>query len=81
MKRFYIHWKYGGANFKRVKAAVKACGGFNVREALQYGWFNQPKVVTFSAPSIEDANRICNATSESLQLRWSNGFLVSEKNW
>ncbi len=33
------------------KAIVKACGGQNVRDAYQYGWSNQPRVVTWSGNS------------------------------
>ncbi len=33
---------------EKYKAAVKAAGGKNVREARQFGWSNMPKVVTWT---------------------------------
>lgn len=33
------------------KEAIKAAGGVNVREAYQFGWSNQPRVVTWTGNS------------------------------
>lgn len=45
---------------EKYKAAVKAAGGENVREARQFGWSNMPKVVTWTG------NRETNEAIEKL---------------
>ena len=54
MKRYYIAYSsiFGGSlsySTRTIARAVKETGGKNVRTARQYGWSNQPNVVTFSA--------------------------------
>jgi hypothetical protein len=48
----------GGYKLDLIKAAIKEAGGKNVRQANQFGWSNQPKVVTFSADRKELVEKI-----------------------
>ena len=41
----------------KLKAALKREGARNVRTARQFGWFNQPEVLRFNAPTAEQAQK------------------------
>ena len=51
--RYYISqssgFSYGKRQILGLQAAVKRGGGKNVRDSRQFGWSNQPLVVTFTA--------------------------------
>lgn len=58
-----------------IKVLTKLADGKNVRTAQQFGWSNQPQVVTFSGYSNEERN-----VSRTL---YDHGYLVTiqEKDW
>lgn len=58
-----------------IKALVKEAGGKNVRTARQFGWINQPDVVTFSGYSEEERNVERKLRDEGYMI------LVHEKDW
>ena len=54
--RFYVKPSAGMRWFgpEEVRDIVKKAGGKNVRTAMQFGWSNQPDVLTFSGYSAEE---------------------------
>lgn len=66
----YAEWE-----LDNIKALAKMAGGKNVRTVLQYGWSNQPEVVTFSGYSEEDRN--------VTKILRDHGYMVTvhEKDW
>lgn len=58
-----------------IKELVKLAGGTNPRTAQQFGWSNQPEVVTFSGYSAEERN-----VSRTLH---DHGYMIiiHEKDW
>ena len=64
-------------NRTKIKAAVMRGGGTNTRLSYNFGWSNQPKVVTFDAtPSIK--NRIEKEVGRTLGTQW---IIVRKKDW
>ena len=55
-KRYYISWSYHCA-LSAIKEALKDCKVQYVRTSNQFGWRNQPVVVTFRAKP-EDSRQI-----------------------
>lgn len=47
-------------NIPAIKSLVKENGGQNIRTALQFGWSNQPKVVTWANHTKQIAQAIEN---------------------
>jgi len=80
--RFYVKWSawFDSHPYNRPKIAklVRQAGGKNVRLANAYGWSNQPRVVTFSAPSSSKAEAIGRAVGRGLGTPW---IIVSKKDW
>lgn len=80
--RFYIKWSswFDSHPYNRAKISklVKQAGGKNVRLANAYGWANQPKVVTFNAPSTKKAEEIGKAVGRGLG---TSHIIVMRKDW
>lgn len=55
--RYYLSWSSyftrNEYNIDEITTAIKSAGGRQVRTARQYGWKNQPLVVTFTADYTE----------------------------
>jgi len=52
-KRYYICWSSWfdthEYNVEHIKKVLKVMGCKNIRTSYQFGWSNQPKVVTFTS--------------------------------
>jgi hypothetical protein len=74
--RYYVS-PAGGAWYdpEELKPLVTLNGGFNVRTARQFGWANQPEVVTFSC--FEGDERFVSAALDH------HGYMtiIKEKDW
>ena len=81
MARYYVDYSSWfdthPYNRPKIKKAVAKGGGKNIRESNNFGWSNQPKVVTFTAtPSI--TNKILKAVQEALNTQW---IIIRAKDW
>lgn len=69
MTRYYLHWScaFSGSPYDvpAIQAIVKVNGGKNVRQANQFGWSNQPKVVTWTS-DIDTRKKIDQALKNEL---------------
>jgi hypothetical protein len=87
MKRYYVYrsswFDSHPYDIDKIKEAVKQGGGKNIRTANQFGWSNQPKVVTFSLGSKDDYvstetyNKILKSIQEALETSW---IILSEQD-
>ena len=79
--RYYVAQSSGFSYSKsvtpRIAKVVKAAGGRNVRSSLQFGWSNQPSVVTFDA-NPGQVKAIEKAVGKAERNQW---VLVRKKNW
>ena len=64
-------------NIPKIKKAVMLGGGSNIRTAHNYGWSNQPKVVTFSATPSQ-LPIIQREVELALGTQW---IIIREKDW
>ena len=80
MKRYYVERSYiftvERYNTQKIKKVVKDAGGVNVRTSLQFGWSNQPSVVTFSATPKTLAE-----IKKMLEKALGFHILIGEKDW
>jgi hypothetical protein len=68
-------------DIEKIKQAVKKAGGSNIRVSNNFGWSNQPKVVTFDASEFE-LNSINKAVSEELGGSAKTlGVIIREQDW
>jgi len=81
MKRYYIDnsawFDSYSYNIPAIKVGIKKGGGKNIRTSLKFGWSNQPKVVTFSAPerNLEKIRKILQAELSAPVI------IIHTKNW
>jgi len=64
-------------NARLIASAVRSSGGSNVRTANQFGWSNQPKVVTFTASSSQ-LKTIRSAVERAVGTQW---IIIRKKDW
>ncbi|RLF03031.1 MAG: hypothetical protein DRJ64_08710 [Thermoprotei archaeon] len=64
-------------NKAQIKAAVKRGGGKNIRESHNYGWSNQPKVITFEATK-STVSTVEKAIQKALGTQW---IIIRKKDW
>lgn len=81
VKRYYVtrshYFDSHPYNTKNIANAVKRGGGTNVRTGKQFGWSNQPQVVTFSADS-RKVDSILRAVKQSVHTMY---IIIREKDW
>ncbi len=79
--RYYLQWSSWFDTHKydtlRTISAIRKGGGSYIRESNQFGWSNQPKVVTFRATQKELGIIIYNL-EKTLGTNW---LLVFEQDW
>lgn len=75
-ERFYIRWFYPDYNINLLSRAVKQMGGKNVRTCRQFGWSNQPELVTFSVPNYYMAQMI-----EKELARFFPQVIIYKQDW
>lgn len=79
--RYYVDWSswfdMNPYDIEKIKKAVKKGGGSNIRLSNNYGWRNQPKVVTFTANNT-DIYRIKKQLQDALGTQW---IIIQEKEW
>lgn len=68
---WFINHKY---DIDKIKKAIKDAGGFNIRLAHNYGWSNQPKVVTFNG----NEERVKKSIQKALNTDW---IIIRKKDW
>lgn len=80
MKRYHVEMSYifnvERYNIPKIKKAVKDAGGVNIRTSYNFGWSNQPKVVTFSATP-----KKCKSVEKHLEKVLGFHVHTSEKDW
>ncbi len=64
-------------NVNQISKAVKEAGGERVSASNNYGWSNQPKVVTFTATEAK-VDKITQAVAKAVGTQW---IIVREKDW
>ena len=80
-KRYYVdnssYFDSHPYNTRQIGDAVKASGGQNIRTSHNYGWRNQPKVVTFNA-SPTQLKKIQALVEKAVGTQW---IIIREKDW
>ena len=82
--RYYIDqtswYSYPARDIPKLAAVVKAAGGSNVRASNNYGWSNQPKVVTFSVTPAQ-VSKIKAALERKIPEYRKWGVQIRKKHW
>ena len=79
MQRYYVAYtSYFCSNpydTDKIKHVLKEIGAKNIRTSYNFGWNNQPKVVSFSTDNPKKAERALNVTFET------DWIIIYEKDW
>ena len=83
--RYYLHYSSifdnpnNNYDIDIFKIAIKNNGGKNIRTSNNYGWSNQPKVITFNADN--DTLKDIKNELNKLPLFEIWGCIIREKDW